>query len=211
MTDASSHTPLPELDAFPSELADIVRLVVTKLRPGQLCPPKVEFRVVLGGETLTIPYRVYYDKEELRVLARHPEVGAIALALGTRHYDGYLRQAFVRELMARDLPWSTPFIFQLLGEYVIEIAQVIEESLPAFDHARLIAFVQANAPYVETTARRATSYWTTYYGGYARIADCPAFRVISRLCTEAGRPIEQALRQASRRKKGRVARAGGTA
>jgi hypothetical protein len=202
MTDASTDKPLPELDAFPAAMADIVRLVVTKLRPGQLCMPKVEFRVLSAGETLTIPYRVYYDRKVLLALARHREVGAIALALGTRHYDGYLREEFVRELMARDLAWSAPFIFQLLGEYVVEIALTIEQALEGRDRGSLLGFIRANPTFAETTARRATSYWDAYYRGrYRRLEDYPAFRVISRLCIEAGRPIEPALRQAARRKR----------
>jgi hypothetical protein len=205
-----SSLPIVEVDAFPSELAPMVSLVATKLRAGQLCPPKVEFKVSMGSETLTIPYRVYYDKDELRKLTQHPEAGAIALALGTRHYDGFLREACVRELMARDVAWSAPFIFQLLGEYVEEIALAIEQSMTPPVQGRLISFIQANAPYVETTARRATSYWKTYYWqSYASLKDYPAFRVISSLCMEAGRPIEEALRRASRRKKSRAASVGG--
>jgi hypothetical protein len=205
-----SSLPIVEVDAFPSELTGMVSLVATKLREGEMHLPMVEFQVVMGSETLTIPYRVYYDKEELRKLTRHAEVGAIALALGTRHYDGFLREAYVRELMARDVAWSAPFIFQLLGEYVEEIALAIEQSMTPLVQARLISFIQANAPYVETTARRATSYWTTYYWQrYASLADYPAFRVISSLCEEAGRPIEEALRRASRRKKSRAASVGG--
>jgi hypothetical protein len=213
MIDASRTDDLIEIQAFPAELADMVRLVVAKLRAGQLCPPKVEFQVVVGSGTLTIPYRVYYDRDMLLKLAHHGEVGAIALALGTRHYDGYLREACVRELMSRDLAWSAPFIFQLLGEYVDEIALGIDDSMATTNHGRLIGFIQANTRYVETTARRATSYWTTYYWNrYASLEDYPAFRVISGLCREAGHPIEEALRRASRRKPGRAAcEPGGTA
>lgn len=52
---------------------------------------------------------------------------------------------------------------QLLGEYVVEIARVINDALPGMDIAPYQRFLADNPRYLATTQRRVISYWSCYY------------------------------------------------
>lgn len=65
-----------------------------------------------------------------------------------------------------DCPWAAPFIVQLIGEYVIEIVEVIASAvstLSELDAARYSQFALENPAFMATTRRRATSYWNCYH------------------------------------------------
>ncbi|MES2070614.1 MAG: hypothetical protein V4488_09720 [Pseudomonadota bacterium] len=170
--------------AFPHELAMVSRATAVRLSRGQLHPPTLDkFQVKLKSETLSIPYRVYYDKEQLLkcVGCSGPEE-IVALCLGTRHFDGYVREKCVKELLLRDEYWVVPFLVQLLGEYVVEIAILIEQSLLSVDGKEYAKFLRENPKYFETLGRRAVSYWDVYYRQqYPKLNEYPAARAIALL------------------------------
>ncbi|WP_145043526.1 hypothetical protein [Mycobacteroides abscessus] len=61
--------------------------------------------------------------------------------LYTRHYDGFVRQQWVRTILDAEHLWVAPFVIQLLGEYVPEIIDDIAEALrarPAEPYGRFI-------------------------------------------------------------------------
>ncbi|KQV48479.1 hypothetical protein ASC95_21355 [Pelomonas sp. Root1217] len=114
---------------------------------------------------LSAPYRVYYPPGELRsVIARSTgDEKTLALSLGTRHWDGYVREECVRQLFAVDRPWIVPFVVELIGEYVVEIVEVIAAAFPKMNAAQFADFAMQNPKFMATTRRRATSYWDCYY------------------------------------------------
>lgn len=116
---------------------------------------------------MSIPYRVYCTQSGLRAaIARSSdEAQLVALCLGTRHWDGYLREECLRQIVAVDRPWLAPFVVQLLGEYVIEIVEVIAATLHEHGPERLAGFARENPQFMATTRRRATSYWHCYHRG----------------------------------------------
>lgn len=69
----------------------------------------------------------------------------------------------LQQIIAIDQPWAVPFVVQLLGEYVIEIVELIEAAFPAVNAGRFSEFVLENPKFIATTRRRATSYWDCYY------------------------------------------------
>ncbi|MFT9661763.1 hypothetical protein ACM0CQ_05860 [Mycobacteroides abscessus subsp. abscessus] len=61
--------------------------------------------------------------------------------LYTRHYDGFVRQQWVRTILDTEHLWVAPFVIQLVGEYVPEIIDDIAEALrarPAEPYGRFI-------------------------------------------------------------------------
>lgn len=175
---------LVEVRAFPSELATTAQTVALTLSRWQLHPPSTNtFHVKLNGETLDIPYRVYYDKGQLlKCISSDDPERLVALCLGTRHFDGYIREKCVIELLARDEYWAIPFVVQLLGEYVVEIVLLIEKGLPGIDSEKYAKFLRENPKYFETIGRRATSYWDVYYRQrYPKLKEYPAIRAIATL------------------------------
>lgn len=121
--------------------------------------------VLVHGEALAFPNRIYCPQDRLQsVVARSTgDARTLALCLGTRHHDGRFREACLRQIDAMDPPWAIPFFVQLLGEYVVEIAELVAEAIFDADRTELAAFVAGNPGFIATTRRRAISYWDCYY------------------------------------------------
>jgi len=120
------------------------------------------YQVMLGGDTLTIPRRLYVDRGLLWDDTRRDATGrGIAWCLGTRHHDGHVREACLTRLLAAPQGWMAPFIVHLVGEYVVEIVERIEAALPDFApdmRAALAAFGRENPRYLNTIESRTISY-----------------------------------------------------
>jgi hypothetical protein len=169
----------PEVRAFPSVLADEVLALLPQLTDYQWHPPAAGFQVRVFGETIDIPYRVYYRESQVLTCANRPGLqGVIALCLGTRHHDGYLREQCLKRLLEIQEPWVVPFIIQLIGEYVITIVELIERALPNLNMALYKEFIVANRAYFETIGRRTISYWDVYHRHkYPICKDYPGRRI----------------------------------
>jgi len=165
--DAAPAIPRPELLtldltlAFPAALQSAVAAFTDD--PGWR--PEIRhytYQIMLGGDTLTIPRRLYVDRGLLWDDAgRDATERAIAWCLGTRHHDGHVREACLVRLLAAPQGWMAPFIVHLVGEYVVEIVERIEAALPDFApdmRAALAAFGRENPRYLNTIESRTISY-----------------------------------------------------
>ena len=150
---------------FPAKLQPVASVLLPALAIGEEWPAQQGFTVRVHSERLSAPYRVYYEPGRLRTLIRSSteEARALALCLGTRHWDGFVREECVRELIGIDRPWVVPFIVQLTGEYVLEIVQVIAAALAKVSTLAYGEFALENPEFMATTRRRVTSYWNCYY------------------------------------------------
>lgn len=165
------------LKAFPSTLKKDVESVLdvlpfavnnVKLCDGQthyvedLIHP--DFQTVnLNGELLTIPCRVYFnepkfEKEETLTNQQKTILNCIFL----RHHNGYIRQRRLEKIESIEY-WVTPFTIQLLGEYVIEILEVIYKQLDDNKLENYKRFAAENSKYYQQTESRMISYWNEYY------------------------------------------------
>ena len=139
--------------------------------PAAKLPPALPFRVLLAGETVTIPYRIYAPEpspgrlEELSFVQR-----TVVDCLYTRHHDGWVRQRHAQRIVGHVEAWVAPFVVQLIGEYVDEILQVIHHALvPALTdpgsavNAVYGMFAAENPQFVARTRQRAASYWDCYH------------------------------------------------
>lgn len=139
------------------------------------------YQVMLDGEVLTIPSRIYVEADLLWANSgRSALERSIACSLGTRHHNGYVREACLTRLLAAPQPWMAPFIVQLVGEYVDEIVQGIETALPTFApgmRAALAAFVRDNPRYLDKTESRSISYRPFHHNVYC--ADYAGKRVVA--------------------------------
>ena len=120
-------------------------------------------------------------------------VQAILSCVYSRHHDGYVREKYLRRLLTLTHPWVAPFVFQLVGEYVDEIIQLIADNsalLLAHDHYR--AFIRDNPDLVTVTWAQAITYANLYSAPRALArdyrrwdahkADVPALRFLSECC-----------------------------
>ncbi len=179
--------------AFPASLGTAVVGVVSRLphAPSELSETTIAPRpVLLQGEPLSIPYRVY-------VPAHHPpRSGAsgrltveskVRACIYSRHHDGYVRQAQVATLLGDSDPWLVPFVVQLLGEYVVEVAEAIEAHRDRLTEPPYQAFVRENPAFAELTRQRTRSYWNCYYRRrFPRLESYPPFRLVRELLDRGG-------------------------
>ena len=169
---------------FPPVLHAAARAAAAAAARDEIAPPQGAFHVDVDGETLHIPYRLYYDTARLR-RALDDAQGVerrILACLGTRHHDGHVRQACLARILDGDEAWLIPYIVQLAGEYVIEIVDDVARWSETRDASALAAFARANPAWLATLSRRVTSYWNCYHRrAYPDRADYPGTRVLSRL------------------------------
>lgn len=147
---------------FPLRLAARARAVAGRLVIEQPRLPPF-FSVRLAGEDLLIPERLYCEPGTLMAATEVEGVeGLIALCLGTRHHDGFVRERCLRRLLAAREDWIVPFVVRLVGEYVVEIVALIEAALPELDTAAYGAFLRENPRFLALTEQRVLSYWFVY-------------------------------------------------
>lgn len=178
------ETRCDESAGFPTHLRPSVREIAASLAATETHAPFSAFKVTIGHETLQIPYRLYYSHSLLRwKLNTSSGVDRLVLAcLGTRHHDGYLRQQSLGYLLRNEESWTIPYIVQLAGEYVVEIADEVAADILSRDISSLAEFARQNPDYVATLERRVTSYWNEYHRrAYPSRGDYPGSKVITYL------------------------------
>jgi hypothetical protein len=171
--------------AFPAALRPDASVVSVAMPPAHL-PPSSSFDVVVDGEAVTIPYRLYNpEPSSVRMGSLSPVQLTMLACLYTRHHDGRVRQRYLRLLAAQANPWVAPFVVQLLGEYVVEIVLDTREYLAqAGEPLRAVyrRFAADNPQFLNLTRQRATSYWDCYYRSrFPDREDYPAFRILRAL------------------------------
>lgn len=119
--------------------------------------------VLLDNEAIKIPYRLYFnepdaDKEKLLTDLQKIILNCIYL----RHHNGLVRQQRLAKLIDNTDYFVIPFVFQLLGEYVMEILEVLQMHIsPNSDN--YLKFINENQKYWTQTESRMISYWNEYY------------------------------------------------
>jgi hypothetical protein len=154
--------------SFPSammaEAKRAAQVVEGNLVPGH-CTPKVSdsFTVRVAGEAVWIPERLYFPQGYQSALSSDDPAWLAENCLQTRSLDGYQRQRAIRSVLQSLEPWNAPFLVALIGSYVIEILNDINERLSDDDCAILRAFLAENPHFWALTKSRVVSYWNVYY------------------------------------------------
>jgi len=175
---------MPSTLETPAQLHALAADVHAALSAGEQAPPMGVREVRIDGETFQFPYRTYYVPSRLRQIVDSLDNQARAFSLGmcTRHWDGHVREWAATELDPTAYPWARAFAVQLLGEYVVEIAKVIEAKVNRSGAAPYLSFVRENRAFLAITKRRATSYWDCYYRSqYKQLREFPNYRLATLL------------------------------
>lgn len=166
------------LNSFPTELKSDVESVIKILPLGnndvKLCDGQVhkvdnlihptELTIKLNGEQLTIPYRLYFDEPDIDSEKNLTDRQKTILnCIFLRHHDGYLRERRLKKLVNKEKKWIIPFTIQLLGEYVYEILEVLDEHINENTIDDYHSFTVENPRYWHQTESRMISYWNEYY------------------------------------------------
>jgi hypothetical protein len=152
------------LASFPSELKKDIHIIVEKVSFQTESNPIGCFEVVVGNDSLNIPERIYYEtpkSEEMNPLTITQRL--ILNCFYSRHYNGYLREECLKNIISFDLPWVVPYVIRLMGEYVTEILDIIEGNTIFLDRDMYKTFLLNNPKFTNTTKSRIISYWDCYF------------------------------------------------
>jgi len=142
-------------------------------------------QVLVENEWLDLAGRIYNPELDTATFeAEDPLVQAIVSCVYSRSHDGYIREKYLRRLLATIYPWTAPFVIQLVGEYVVEITQLIaDNSAVLLAHEGYRRFIRDNPDFLTVTWARAVSYEDCNYRGvYTPKQDFPAVRFLSECC-----------------------------
>jgi len=166
--------------AFPSKISEEVKFIFEKLSITTIHKTSTFFKVTVEGEELKIPYRIYYNETSLANLNDLTQVQQdIVNCIYSRHHDGFVRQKCISKIIASKHNWTTPFIIQIVGEYVIEILEVINDGINSLDKINLNNFLLSNKEFYKVTKDRVASYWNCYYRmQYSRKENFVGFKIL---------------------------------
>lgn len=83
-----------------------------------------------------------------------------------------------------------PYFIQLLGEYVIDIIDVIAKHIHLINREITNKFIEGNLNFFELTKKRVISYWNAYYRDlYPNFEDYIGYQVLMKI--DKFRPIDE--------------------
>lgn len=96
--------------AFPSALRPAAEQVVASLPPAEHRPAG-SFSVLVNGEIVTIPYRLYHPVRRKDPVPRASDQEELILeCMLTRHHDGHVRQRALERVLDGTDDWIVPFV-----------------------------------------------------------------------------------------------------
>lgn len=143
------------------------------------------FNVMVKNEELCIPDRIYLidnnNFDKYTETQRH-----ILYCYYTRHHDGFVREKYLKKVIKLNKDWVIPYVIKLLGEYVIEILNVIYQDLENIDVSLYKEFIENNMDFYVLTTQRVVSYWDCYYRWlYKYRKDYVGFKILNLINTSA--------------------------
>jgi len=170
--------------AFPNILEENVLSLLEKVSLKSEHNISHTFEVIIDRERVEIPYRIYFEEPKVENLNKTELL--ILNCLFTRHSDGFVRQRSLERILISDKYWITPFVLQLLGEYVREISVKIEVNFSDSLLNNLVRFIAENPKLFETIKSRIVSYWDCYYRNQFPIREnYVGFRILNKIITSA--------------------------
>lgn len=159
---------------FKSDVESVIKILPLEKNDVKLCDGQVhkvenlihptELTINMNREQLTIPYRLYFNEPDIdsenNLTDRQK---SILNCIFLRHHNGYLREKRLKKLVYKDEKWIIPFTIQLLGEYVFEILEVLDEHINDKTINDYYSFTEENPKYWQQTESRMISYWNEYY------------------------------------------------
>lgn len=157
-------------DGFPSSMKESIIHVADNI-------PSKTFRDVgslvteqkvtycLDGDAVIFPYRVYFLEVEDGIISTLSYVEKMILhCIYSRSCDGYTREKHIKCLLSSDFPeWSIPYVVKVCDEYVVEILQVVYDSLSGKNTDKIKQFCVDNQDSFCRSYNRMISYWNAFY------------------------------------------------
>ena len=144
---------------------------------------ETELNIEFDNETLTIPYRLYFNEPNPELEKSLTEKQKDVLnCIYLRHHKGYLREKRLNLIPDHSGNWSVPFIIQLIGEYVYELLPIIDKKINENTLNNYAEFRDKNPKYWKQTESRMISYWNEYYRyKFPKLKKYLGFGIINRI------------------------------
>ena len=163
--------------AFPEALREDALKALSVLSENRFSSRWQTFSLHFGSELLLIPYRIYYDPPVIQTLPLSESESELLACMFTRHHDGFVRQSHLARIIRSQNRWIPSFVVPLIGEYVVEILDLVKENLTYLETSTYGDFVRANPEFLVLTEQRVISYWDCYYRSI-RKAEYPGFLIL---------------------------------
>lgn len=101
----------------------------------------------------------------------------------TRHFDGYIRERRLKNLINIDHEWVLPFKLQLLGEFVIEILFELDKHITDGNIKLYKRLTLDNKKFWKQTKSRMVSWWDADYRhpNYKNIKSYIGYKIMKRI------------------------------
>ena len=150
--------------AFPTEVKGEVNSLLTKFTVETKISHEWGERVTLGQEIIVVPHRNYYNPPYSLLASKFSEVEKDILnCISSRNHNGYIRQKAILNIINSNNYWTIPYIVRIIGEYVIEILNDIDNNFEIINKSNLTSFVKQNLEFHNRTRSRVGSYWHCYF------------------------------------------------
>jgi len=163
------------IHAFPASLREAALEVISRLPQTSWNTRTISLRV--GGENISIPYRIYHDPALIDTAPLTAQQTILLDCLLTRHHSGFIREKHLIKIIGCDQDWVPPFVVQLVGEYVIEILSVIQKESVNLNPRLYRTFLVDNPAFFALTKQRVVSYWNCYHA-WRRRDDYFGFQIL---------------------------------
>jgi hypothetical protein len=142
-----------------------------------------ERSILLNDEQLKIPYRVYFNEPQRdREKDLTDTQKSILNCIYLRHHNGFIRQKRLELLSYETNYFIIPCTFQLLGEYVMEILEVLNRHVNINNINNYVKFIRENKKYWKQTESRMISYWNEYYRSkFPKLKDYIGAEIVDKL------------------------------
>ena len=152
------------LKSFPIAIKDDLFALLNSIKINSQHQFHGVFEFKFRNEILNIPTRIYWEEHKLLESSTLSQTQINLLnCILTRHHNGYIREKYLKKIIDSNFEWTAIFILQLCGEYVIEILDIVYQSLLKSSNQGILNAISENPKYWELTKSRIVSYWDCYY------------------------------------------------
>jgi len=150
--------------SFPKTLEFEVESLFSVITVHYKCSAYWGYEIILKENNLEIPSRIYWEEHRLREPRDLSPISRTILAcILTRHHNGYIREKYLLYIISSNEYWITPYLIQILGEYVIELLHFVWNNFDLINQNNLVEFVKTNDQFWYKTKQRIESYWDCYH------------------------------------------------
>jgi hypothetical protein len=151
-------------NAFPSYLKDEIHDLLEKTCFKHSLAPHINNMPMLkvNEEILCIPSRFYFPDMDIPETLTDIQKD-ILYCIYSRNHNGYVREKYLKKIILSKHKWVIPYVMNLLGEYVVQMLEVIYKHLTELNSDDYIEFINENLAFYQLTKARIASYWDCYY------------------------------------------------